>query len=513
MDTNTPKGNVFIQWLKSQRAAVDETAMGIADIPGYGRGIVALRDLPKEHTLFTIPRNLVLSMRTSSLPQKFGQAAWKKFGLHQGWIGLILCMLWEEAQGVSSKWHGFFPILPDGFDTPMFWDDADLEELKGTAVVDKIGKDDAENNFKTKLLPAVESRPDLFPPDTVATTYTLERHHLMGSRILSRSFHVLRWKAYGEQPDEEAEIGEADASSVLNVDVAASESSVMDIDASNDEVENTTAEAADSAGHEAENGKDDDDDDDRYEDPADVAMVPMADMLNGRFNTETARLFYDDEHVLRMMTVHEIKAGEQIWNTYGDPPNSDLLRRYGFIDVTKLESPLSGAGNPADIVEIPANLVVEAATKHTTSKTQDRVDWWLEEAEDDVFVVGTDCELPPEMVSLARLLLQPKAEWEKTKAKGKVPKPTMDTTIAAIAMDVLQSRLKEYPTSVEEDERLLADESQLGFNRKMAVTVRLGEKRILAGTLRELQIKFSKEASKRKRGTDGAAGKGKKARQ
>lgn len=104
-----------------------------------------------------------------------------------------------------------------------------------------------------------------------------------------------------------------------------------------------------------------------------------------------------------MMTVQEIKAGEQIvraargqilysssnshgapqWNTYGDPPNSDLLRRYGFVDVTKLESPLSGAGNPADIVEIPANLVVEAATKRTTSKTQDRVDWWLEEAEDE----------------------------------------------------------------------------------------------------------------------------------
>ena len=61
-----------------------------------------------EHTLFTIPRNLVLSMRTSSLPEKFGQAEWKKFGLHTGWTGLILCMLWEEVQGASSKWHGFF---------------------------------------------------------------------------------------------------------------------------------------------------------------------------------------------------------------------------------------------------------------------------------------------------------------------------------------------------------------------------------------------------------------------
>lgn len=46
MNTNTSEGNAFIEWFKSQGATVDETAMGIADIPGYGRGIVALRDLP-----------------------------------------------------------------------------------------------------------------------------------------------------------------------------------------------------------------------------------------------------------------------------------------------------------------------------------------------------------------------------------------------------------------------------------------------------------------------------------
>ena len=46
-------------------------------------------------------------MRTSSLPEKFGQAAWKKFGLHKGWTGLMLCMLWEEAQGPLSKWAGY----------------------------------------------------------------------------------------------------------------------------------------------------------------------------------------------------------------------------------------------------------------------------------------------------------------------------------------------------------------------------------------------------------------------
>lgn len=66
-----------------------------------------------------------------------------------------------------------------------------------------------------------------------------------------------------------------------------------------------------------------------------------------------------------------------------------------------------------------------------------------------VFVIGTDCELPPELVTLARLLLQPKADWEKTKSKGKLPKPVLDATIASIAIDVLENRLKEYSATVE----------------------------------------------------------------
>ena len=74
-----------------------------------------------------------------------------------------------------------------------------------------------------------QSRPDIFPPEIIPQKYTIERYHLMGSRILSRSFHVLRWKADGEEPDEEAEVDETEASSALN-----SDSNAMDVDSVND---------------------------------------------------------------------------------------------------------------------------------------------------------------------------------------------------------------------------------------------------------------------------------------
>jgi len=59
------------------------------------------------HTLFTIPRSLTLSTRTSLVPALLGPVKWKNHELDKGWVGLILCMMWEEAQGASSKWSRY----------------------------------------------------------------------------------------------------------------------------------------------------------------------------------------------------------------------------------------------------------------------------------------------------------------------------------------------------------------------------------------------------------------------
>ena len=85
-----------------------------------------------------------------------GQDIWKRYKLDEGWAGLILCMMWESAQGSTSQWADYLgerrrPLvetfgwlsllyhtsatLPTTFDTPMFWSDADLDKLKGTTVL------------------------------------------------------------------------------------------------------------------------------------------------------------------------------------------------------------------------------------------------------------------------------------------------------------------------------------------------------------------------------------------
>lgn len=82
------------------------------------------------------------------------------------------------------------------------------------------------------------------------------------------------------------------------------------------------------------------------------------------------------------------------WNTYGDPPNSDLLRRYGHVDLVPL--PDGTMGNPADVVEIDADLAVTVCTRSFDPNAIDitgRIDWWLEQGGDEYVEYASLCAL------------------------------------------------------------------------------------------------------------------------
>lgn len=65
------------------------------------------------------------------------------------------------------------------------------------------------------------------------------------------------------------------------------------------------------------------------------------------------------------------------------------------------------------------------------------------------FIICTDCELPSELISMTRLLLQSDVEWHKTQQKSKLPKPLVDADVLTVVIEVLQNRLAEYPTTTE----------------------------------------------------------------
>ncbi|KAF9227023.1 SET domain-containing protein [Gyrodon lividus] len=513
--------DVFVAWFRENGGQVDTQVMAIAEIPDSGRGAIALCDIPTGHTLFTLPRTLTLSTRTSPLPALFGLSAWRVHRLHRGWVGLILCMMWEDAwaherhsgdgedKRGKATWAPYMGTLPSAFDTPIFWSAEELGELKGTAVIDKIGRDDAERAYWERVVPAVKTSPILFPPSHHHKWYTLDAYHRAGSRILSRSFTVSRWTEDGEDDHEGEGRNDGDEGEDIQVDTRANTSlgSAMDVD---DPQESS---------HEDAGSVSDEDDEDEDEDPSDVAMVPMADLLNARWGSENAKLFYEPL-ILRMVTTREIKQGEQIFNTYGDPPNSDLLRRYGHVDLVRLDSassePTGGKdgdvqmnennvgtenidvkniGNPSDVVEIRADLVVGVIQNRSRPKGKDvgeRIEWWLDEGEDDTFLLSTPISpfsdsLPPPLISLTRLLLLPTPDFTTARSKGKLPKGKLkkgDTNDTKEVLEVLDEVLKKREEtyiggSAEDDERLLCSPGTLTKHRRYAVVVRLGEKRIL----------------------------------
>lgn len=448
--------------------------MGITDFPGSGRGAVALQDIPENHTIFTLPRSLTLSTQTSALPSAFGFEAWRKHKLHKGWVGLILCMMWEEAQGNQGKWITYLASLPTQFDTPIFWSDEELRELQGTVVVDKIGRDEAERDYHEKLAPAIKTRPDLFSPDQIDAWYTLHRYHITGSRILSRSFNVERWEGEVEQDAEYAPEQDSNEDARANTSIG----SAMDVDDSGDGGELVDEESSDR-----------DSDDEEIEDTSDIAMVPMADILNARYDSVNAKLFYEKHH-LHMVTTKPIKAGDQIFNTYGDLPNSDLLRRYGHVDLVPCPHLKGALGNPQDIVEIRADLVVNIVCGDVSNSEtyRQRIDWWLDQGGDDVFIIDADPLLPAALTSLIRLLLLTQEEWEKTREKGRPPKAKFDLQVSSLLRRIFEMRLTSYQSpDLEVDAKLLTSQS-LTLNKRHAIVVRLGEKQILAGALETLRL-------------------------
>lgn len=550
---------LFLQWFHNSGGWLNPKCR-FAEFEKLGTGMVAAEPIDEDEVLFSIPRHILLNIRNSQLhilckaydnhqkdtnlidssasPTK--KQTWDE--VNTGWQGLIMTMMWENfrsseegrlfwkefnethknisdmiqseatkaendvAANIAQKaqtqteWSPYLNILPQTFDTPMFWNDADLEELKGTSIPNKIGKEEATANYVESVRPYIQAHANIFlgsyanDPNAIERLYSLEMYHLMGSRILSRSFHVKEGESNYERGT-----GEDDAMFEEN-DVPYDDS--------------------------------DEDEPDEEESIEDVSMVPMADMLNARQDKDNAHLFYKRE-TLEMHATKWIDSGKQIWNTYGEPPSSDLLRRYGHVDLA----------NVSDIVELPVESLVAARLSLPNSPSKEsllaRMGWACSLGIDEVSPLGYPFPLseeppyrpdpqgltkrdyreaamgmPDDLLVLARVLCWTETNYTASVAKERLPSPRIDALeqhgngkeigVTQILLKALEVRKKDYATSIEEDEQNLyptsGQKNLLSLNRSNAIVVRLSEKYILAET--EKMVKAVAEAVELKRKKD-----------
>lgn len=116
------------------------------------------------------------------------------------WSSLILVMIHEYLQGENSNWKLYFDVLPTSFETPMFWSETELKQLQSSHMGAKIGKAEAEEMFRGRLLPIIRQNLTIFPSsDSKSDEDLIEIAHRMGSTIMAYAFDLEK----DEEPEEE----------------------------------------------------------------------------------------------------------------------------------------------------------------------------------------------------------------------------------------------------------------------------------------------------------------------
>lgn len=133
------------------------------------------------------------------------------------WSSLILIMIYEYLQGDASDWKPYFDVLPEVFDTPMFWSEDDLKELQASATRSKVGKADAEAMFSNQILPAIRKNPGVFLASASKSDDELiALAHRMGSTIMAYAFDLENDEDKDEE-DEEGWVEDRDGKSLMGM--------------------------------------------------------------------------------------------------------------------------------------------------------------------------------------------------------------------------------------------------------------------------------------------------------
>lgn len=433
----------FLTWFKSVGGEFRDDLVEIKDLRSRdaGRGIVAVKDIPSETTLFTIPRNAIINVETSKLATLLP-------GVFDGtlthavddddeiepldpWASLILVMLREYLQGEDSYWKPYFDILPTEFDTPIFWSESELEELKGTVLTsEKIGKNESDEMLRSRVIPIINQNPTAFYQEGAAQLSDeelLALAHRIGSTIMSYAFDLDDDK---EESDNEEEGWVEDREGLTM-----------------------------------------------------LGMVPMADILNANadFNAHVNHGEKLEVTSLRSDT----KAGTEILNYYGPLPSSELLRRYGYVtsehhryDVAEISWELVRT-TIASYLRIPEDLLRTMESRFGEDEIEEYFIFERDSGEPTeegrLIMPPKDCDVPPELYQQIRGVLK----YLKKEKPELIPSTTRLNEIVSITLaKALETKLTQYPTSLEADELLLQQDS-LSKRHRMAVEVRLGEKRLL----------------------------------
>ncbi|QLQ78387.1 hypothetical protein HG537_0A06340 [Torulaspora globosa] len=286
--------DAFKLWLKEIAGVKMSGKIGIVDLRGVnqGRSVVAREGIERGEVLFEIPRNVIFNVATSQLVCRFPELKSRLLNEIGHWEGLIVCLLYEmKVVREGSLWWAYFQVLPrpDEINSLMYWSDEQLEGLKPSLIVQRVGVVEAKEMYQ-RVLEYVKQFGSSVSDELGNVSWS--DFVYVASVIMSHSFDVQVVDAQEQDPD-----------GATNV---ASDGYMK-------------------------------------------SMIPLADTLNADTHKCNANLVYDINS-LKMCATKRISTGEQLYNIYGDHPNSELLRRYGYVE---------WSGSKFDFGELPMETVLK----------------------------------------------------------------------------------------------------------------------------------------------------------
>lgn len=307
-----------------------------------GRAVLAIDDIDEDEELFKIPRSLTINAYNCSLLKENESIREKLLQLPQ-WEALILVLLYEwKVKGDTSPWFPYLQVLPIYaeqnlvFNQLIYWNAEELDMLKPSYIIKRIGVDSAEKMFNEMQHLLNECIGEVTQGDFIN----------VASLIMSYSFDV---DNVGNEKHEE--------------------------DVEDEDVEVDTEESSEKC---------------PVEDALYLkSMVPLADTLNADTHAHNSSLMYSDEFLI-MRSIKKISKNEQVFNSYSHHPNAEILRRYGYVEPN---------GSAHDFAEISMADISRQFTSTDEFDTVIQCLKQIEEEEEENFLLDSyDCFVAGEVI-------------------------------------------------------------------------------------------------------------------
>lgn len=207
--------------------------------------------------------------------------------------------------------------------------------------------------------------------------------------------------------------------------------------------------------------------------PQAPCLVPLADMINDGRPWDSQWSWLENEQFFQMKCVSRVPQGQELRTTYGNRCNLSLLVQYGFVHEDNAHDEvllLFGIpdGDPFS-AEKQRFLGLTSRFEHRSFK----------------LLLTPDVQVMAELFSYLRII---HAEAEELATLSEAPDPLTrartplsernEAKLLPALVAACEARLDRYPTSLEEDERILREET-LSLNARNCVLLRRGEKRLL----------------------------------